>query len=46
MTNVNFKFDGIKYIKLSAICTCTTDIHDCVRSQELHQNSSTEIKWI
>lgn len=34
MKNVNFKFDGIKYIKLS-----TTDIHDCVRSQELHQNS-------
>lgn len=46
MKNVNFKFDCIKYIKLSAICTSTTDIHDCVRSQELHQNSSTEIKWI
>lgn len=42
MKKVNFKFECIKYIKMSA--PCTTDIHDCVQSQESHQNSSTEIK--
>lgn len=35
MTNVNFKFDGIKYIKLSAICTCTTDIHESMTAFEV-----------